>query len=220
MALVGCRRGEEKLPEEPRPEAVDIEARTFSAHAQLMYVYADLSGRFETASSRADVPITSRKVVRVIEPMASETPRGDYDRVWVSDMRVEPGAAGIAADVMSRVEFESRALAALPPGQASRVAVPGAPPEDAVPLESHDQIILYGTSWCGACRHARTYLTQNGIDFVEYDIEKDPRAAAELHRKARRAGIAADRVPIIDVWGRLMVGFDPSRLANLLGDPI
>lgn len=199
---------------------MDIRARTFAADAQLMYVYADLSGRFETALSRAELPELSRKVVRVIEPTASETPRGDYDRVWVTDLRADPGTEGIAADVMSRVEFESRALAALPPGQASRVAVPGAPPQDAAPLEAHDKIILYGTSWCGACRQARTYLTRNGIDFVEYDIEKDPRAAAELQQKARAAGIAADRVPIIDIWGRLMVGFDPSRLTTLLGEPI
>ena len=185
-----------------------------------MYVYADLSGRFETAQSRADIPEVSRKVVRVIEPTAGEAPRGDYDQVWVSDLRTEPDAQGMSAGVMTRVEFESRALATLPPGRASRVDVAEAQPADAVPLAAHDDVIIYGTSWCGACRQARTFLDELGIAPKEYDIEKDPRAAAELQHKARRAGISADRVPIIDVRGRLMVGFDPSRLSTLLGDPI
>lgn len=216
--MAACRRGEEKLPEDVRPETDPIEARTFDPEAKLMFVYADASGKFETALSPADVPEVSRKVVRVIEPTVKGAPRGDYDRVWVTDLR-ETGEEGIAAGVMGRAEFEARALAALPPGQASRVAVPGAPPKEGKPLEMHDDIILYGTSWCGACRQARTFLTQRGVDFVERDIEKDAAAAAELQQKAAAAGIPADRVPIIDVRGRLMVGFDPTRLMTLIGEP-
>jgi glutaredoxin len=214
-----CRRGEDKLPDDVRPpEAEAIEARTFSADATLLFVYADLSGGFETAQSAAEVPEASQKVVRVIDPTASDSPRGDYDRVWVVDLSRAAGA-GYQAQVVSRIEFEARAMAALPAGQASHFAAPGAPPADPKPLESHDQIILYGTSWCGACKQARTYLTQQNIPFVERDIERDAAAAAELQSKARRAGISPDRVPIIDVRGRLMVGFDATRLSHLIGDP-
>jgi len=218
VALGGCRRGDPEPPPK-RLEPGEIEARTFSANASLMFVYAGISGRFENATAVADVPQVSRKVVRVIDPTASGTPRGDYDRVYVVDLR-SPGDE-LAADVMSREAFERRALAALPPGEASQVEIPGAADgADPHALAEHDQIIVYGTSWCGACRQARTFLTQRGIPFVDRDVEKDAAAAAELAAKARAAGISADRVPIIDVRGKLMVGFDASRLSTLIGDQI
>ena len=34
-------------------------------------------------------------------------------------------------------------------------------------------VTMYATSWCGYCKKARTYFRQNGINFIEYDIEKD-----------------------------------------------
>jgi glutaredoxin len=220
LLALACERGEDRLPEDRRPGAPAIEARTFAPDATLMFVYADETGRFATATARAGVPEMSRRVVRVIEPTAGDAPRGDYDVVWVADLREAPPPGGLPAEVVSRVEFEARALAALPPGQTSPVQLPGAPPADAKPLEPHDQVILYGTSWCGACRQARTYLTERGVTFVDKDVERDPAAAAELQGKARRAGISTGSVPIIDVRGRLMVGFDPARLAALLGDRI
>ena len=79
-------------------------------------------------------------------------------------------------------------------------------------------VILYGTPWCGACKAARQYLSSKHIPFAYKDIENDPSAARELQGKAARLGIPADRVPILDVRGRLLVGFDRTRLEALLGD--
>jgi glutaredoxin len=79
-------------------------------------------------------------------------------------------------------------------------------------------VILYSAAWCGYCRAAREFLASRRVPFVEKDVEKDPRAAAELAHKARRAGIHPSRIPIIDVRGRLVEGFDPVRLATLLGE--
>jgi mycoredoxin len=79
-------------------------------------------------------------------------------------------------------------------------------------------VILYGTPWCGACKAARQYLSSKHIPFAYKDIENDASAARELQQKASRLGIPADRVPILDVRGRLMVGFDKTRLEALLGD--
>jgi glutaredoxin len=79
-------------------------------------------------------------------------------------------------------------------------------------------VILYGTPWCGACKAARQYLSSKHIPFAYKDIENDASAARELQHKASRLGIPADRVPILDVRGRLLVGFDRTRLEALLGD--
>lgn len=44
----------------------------------------------------------------------------------------------------------------------------------------NDQIILYGTSWCGDCHRARWFFDNYGIDYTDIDIENDPTAAAKV----------------------------------------
>ena len=60
------------------------------------------------------------------------------------------------------------------------------------------------------------YLDRKGIPYVARDVETDVGAASELRAKADRAGVATGSVPIIDVRGTLMVGFDRDRLESLL----
>lgn len=44
----------------------------------------------------------------------------------------------------------------------------------------NDQIILYGTSWCGDCHRARWVFDNYGIEYTDIDIEKDPSAAEKV----------------------------------------
>jgi glutaredoxin len=37
-------------------------------------------------------------------------------------------------------------------------------------------LVMYATDWCGYCDKARDYFVENGIAFVEFDIEKDGKA--------------------------------------------
>jgi hypothetical protein len=60
-------------------------------------------------------------------------------------------------------------------------------------------------------------MAERGVAFVEKDIEKDPRAKAELGRKMRRAGMQFGGVPVVEVRGKLMLGFDSGELARMLG---
>ncbi len=43
-----------------------------------------------------------------------------------------------------------------------------------------NQIILYGTSWCGDCHRARWFFDNYGIDYTDIDIEENPDAAAKV----------------------------------------
>lgn len=69
------------------------------------------------------------------------------------------------------------------------------------PAQDDDRVVMYGASWCGYCRQARNYFQQNGIRYVEYDIEKNERA--------RRAydSIGGNGVPVILVGDKRMNGF-------------
>ena len=72
------------------------------------------------------------------------------------------------------------------------------------------EIILYSADWCGACRKAKRYLTRNDIAFDERNVD-DPRVAEELLRKTGQRGI-----PVIDVDGRIISGFDPQSYEELI----
>lgn len=72
------------------------------------------------------------------------------------------------------------------------------------------KVIMYSTSWCGYCKKARTYFVENGISFVDYDIEKD--------KNAKRAydALGAKGVPVIMVGKKRMNGFSVAGFKTLL----
>ncbi|MCC6337131.1 MAG: NrdH-redoxin [Myxococcales bacterium] len=77
-------------------------------------------------------------------------------------------------------------------------------------------VVLYATSWCGYCRQAREYFKKKGVKYVEKDLEKDEGAAEELATKASAAGVRPQGVPVIDVKGKLILGFDRPALEEAL----
>jgi glutaredoxin len=72
-------------------------------------------------------------------------------------------------------------------------------------------VVLYTTSWCPYCRKARDYFRSRGIDFTEYDIEKDKEAAV---RKRQLDGIGG--VPFAVINGRFVRGFSASAYDKAL----
>jgi glutaredoxin len=74
------------------------------------------------------------------------------------------------------------------------------------------RVILYSANWCPWCTKARELLSRLGVAFVERDIDRDPGARAEL---AAKAGPGAG-VPVVDIGGTLVRGYDPDRIEALL----
>jgi len=72
-------------------------------------------------------------------------------------------------------------------------------------------ISLYTTPTCTYCRKAKAYFQQNHIRFNEYDVSQDQRRAEEMVRKSGQMG-----VPVIDVNGRIIVGFNQPELERAL----
>ena len=68
-------------------------------------------------------------------------------------------------------------------------------------------ITIYTTTWCGFCKIAKKYMDEQGIKYEEKDVERDPTAASESVEKSGQMG-----VPVIDVEGTIILGFDKPRL--------
>ncbi len=226
LAAPACRKG---TPPAPPPAAAKNSgaAVAVSKDNPLLYTYVESKGTFATTDKAEDVPQEARKLVRVVDP-AKPLPQGqDTTRVYVLDLAELLAAGKAEARSMSREAFETGALAQLPPGESSPLEGPHGPALPEEPLPALDGgvgpmppvVILYGTPWCGACKEAKKYLAAKHIPYVYKNVESDAAAARELQVKASKLGVPADRVPILDVRGRLLLGFDRARLDALLGDP-
>jgi glutaredoxin len=189
-----------------------------TAKRSLLYTYVGSEGSFHDASKLEDVPQEVRRVVRVVDPALPPAARPDGARVFVADLRRADDQGRYPVRLVDRTAFETLALAQLSPGDTSPLArpLPAAGP-DSGKVGKDEGVVIYGTSWCGACRKARAFLKDRGVAFVDKDVEKDPAAAAELSQKCARAGVSPTGVPVIDVHGTLLLGFEPGRLSTLLG---
>ncbi|GAB6088762.1 glutaredoxin family protein [Spirochaeta dissipatitropha] len=70
---------------------------------------------------------------------------------------------------------------------------------------------LYTTPTCGFCTQIKRYLREKHVPFTEYDVSRDLRRAEEMMKKSGQAG-----VPVIDINGKVLVGFDKDKLERSL----
>ncbi len=194
-----------------------------SKNSALLFTYVESNGKLATTDKPEKVPKVTRRIVRIMGKGNGEPKRRNNSNVEVIDLRELLAKGKTQPRVMSHEAFETVALAQLPPGDSCALAGPHGPPLPEGPETTKSPsgppiVILYGTRWCGTGTAARQYLVSNLIPFISKDIENDPAAARELQQKCSRFGIKADRVPILDVRGRLTVGFDEGRMDGLLAD--
>lgn len=71
-------------------------------------------------------------------------------------------------------------------------------------------IILYGATWCAACKKAKEWLASKGANFVAKDLDDDG-VAEEMTAKLKKAGLGSVGIPILDLAGKIHVGFDPAK---------
>jgi glutaredoxin-like YruB-family protein len=73
-------------------------------------------------------------------------------------------------------------------------------------------VVVYSTPTCPYCIRAKQFLTESGIVFENYDVASNQEKAEELIEKSGQMG-----VPVIDIDGEIVVGFDKERIKQLLG---
>lgn len=73
------------------------------------------------------------------------------------------------------------------------------------------EVTVYTAPWCGWCRKTLAFLDERGVRYVNKDIEADQEYADELREKT--GGTA---IPLVEIDGTQIRGFDPSEMATLL----
>lgn len=79
---------------------------------------------------------------------------------------------------------------------------------------SKPKVIIYSTQLCPWCHRAKEFLEENNIDYVEIDVSSDQKKAEEMIKKSGQMG-----VPVLDINGQIVVGFDVDRIRKLLNLP-
>lgn len=204
-ATSACERGTvETAPDDASSLEGEVVRPPFGVHGDadgLLLVWFDAEG-VHTAKSRTEIPLDRREHVRVDALTVAPEDRLDPDWIYLADLRAPSEDGSYPVRRVRRSAFDR--------------AIENAATKLETVLPSSDDVIVYGASWCGACRAAERYLRERGVPFVEKDIEKDERARRELSEKARRAGVSASGIPVIDVGGTLLQGFDRGALDRLL----
>jgi glutaredoxin 3 len=73
-------------------------------------------------------------------------------------------------------------------------------------------VTVYSTPTCPFCIRTKQFLKENNIQFTEYDVGADEVKAQEMIKKSDQMG-----VPVLDIDGTIIVGFDKERIKGALG---
>ncbi|MYE37989.1 MAG: NrdH-redoxin [Candidatus Spechtbacteria bacterium SB0662_bin_43] len=73
-------------------------------------------------------------------------------------------------------------------------------------------VTIYTTSSCHFCHEAKEFFQKNNVEYTEKNVETDEAARDEMLNKTHQMG-----VPVIDIDGTIIVGFDKGAITQALG---
>ena len=73
------------------------------------------------------------------------------------------------------------------------------------------EVLIYTTKSCPYCSMAKSYLDQKGVKYKEYDVSEDRKKAKEMVMKSNQSS-----VPVLQINGRIVVGFDRQLIDDAL----
>ncbi|RME60907.1 glutaredoxin family protein [Candidatus Parcubacteria bacterium] len=73
------------------------------------------------------------------------------------------------------------------------------------------KVTIYTTPTCVYCKMAKEFFKQHNVAFEEKDVAADDKAREDMVQKSGQFA-----VPVIDIDGQIVVGFDKAKLSELL----
>ena len=73
------------------------------------------------------------------------------------------------------------------------------------------KVTVYSTPECSWCKKVKSFLKENKIKFTNLDVSSSTKTAEKMIKLSGQQA-----VPVIDVDGKFVVGFDEEKLKSLL----
>lgn len=74
------------------------------------------------------------------------------------------------------------------------------------------KVVVYSTPTCPYCVRAKQFLKDNNIEFENIDVSADQQKSEEMVKISGQMG-----VPVLDIEGEIVVGFDKEAIKKALG---
>lgn len=74
------------------------------------------------------------------------------------------------------------------------------------------KIKVFSTPTCPYCQTLKAFLTEKGFQYDDINVAEDEKARDEMIQRSGQMG-----VPVIDIDGEIVVGFDREKIVGLLG---
>lgn len=73
------------------------------------------------------------------------------------------------------------------------------------------KVRIFSTPTCPWCEKAKEFFKNNNIEFENLDVSQDEKSRDEMFALSKQMG-----VPVIDIDGTILIGFNQPRLKELL----
>jgi glutaredoxin-like YruB-family protein len=70
---------------------------------------------------------------------------------------------------------------------------------------------VYSTPSCPYCFTLKEFLKEHNIEFEDIDVSKNGKALEEMIKKSGQMG-----VPVVEIDGQIVVGFDKEKICKIL----
>lgn len=73
------------------------------------------------------------------------------------------------------------------------------------------KVKIYSTPTCPYCQALKEWLKEKGYEYEDVDVSQDEKQRDEMIEKSGQMG-----VPVVDIDGEIVVGFDKEKITDIL----
>ena len=74
------------------------------------------------------------------------------------------------------------------------------------------KVKIFTTPTCVYCKMAKAFFKEHNVEYSEANVAPDAKEREEMVKKSGQLG-----VPVIEIDGQIVIGFDQAKLSELLG---